>query len=52
MLFQALQTLTNQWLRNYHIDLISSNILSLGPGHTLVSITLYPDTLEQISEVK
>ena len=29
-LFHALQTLANQWLSNYHISMISSNILSLG----------------------
>ena len=29
-LFHALQTLANQWLPNYHIKMISSNILSLG----------------------
>ena len=29
-LFYALQTLANQWLPNYHINMISSNILSLG----------------------
>ena len=52
-LFHALQTLANQWLSNYHISMISSNILSLGfllPTktfwHTAVSITLYPNTLE------
>ena len=28
-LFHALQTLANQWLSNYHIRMISSNILSL-----------------------
>ena len=29
-LFHALQTLSNQWLSNYHTSMISSNILSLG----------------------
>ena len=29
-LFHALQTLTNQWLSNYHITMISSNLLSIG----------------------
>ena len=29
-LFHASQTLANQWLSNYHISMISSNILSLG----------------------
>ena len=29
-LFHALQTLANQWLSNYHVSMISSNILSLG----------------------
>ena len=29
-LFHALQTLANQWIRNYNISMISSNILSLG----------------------
>ena len=47
-LFYALQTLANQWLPNYHISIISSNILSLGFFllHTLGSITLYPNTIE------
>ena len=29
-LFHALQTLVNQWLSNEHINMLSSNILSLG----------------------
>ena len=29
-LFHALQTLANQWLPNYHINMISSNMLFLG----------------------
>ena len=58
-LFYALQTVANHWLPNYHISMMSSNILSLGfylptPTllHTLGSITLYPNILEQVFEVK
>ena len=52
-LCHALQTLANQWLPNYHVNMISSNILSLGSfslaSHT---IAVCSNTPEQAFEAK
>ena len=54
-LFHALRTLANQWLANYRIDMICSNVrFFLLPTttfwHSLGSIVQYSNTLEQVFE--
>ena len=52
-LWHALQTLANQWLPNYHVNMISSNILSVSSfslaSHT---IAVCSNTPEQAFEAK
>lgn len=53
-LIHTLQKIVNQWLTNYHINIKSSNILSLGSffSQRRSLDILYPKTLEQVFEAK